>query len=47
MELEVKRGRGYVTAEENLKEPQEIGVVPIASIFSPVRHVQYWIEILV
>lgn len=44
IELEVKRGRGYVTAEENLQEPQEIGVIPIASIFSPVVHVQYRVE---
>jgi len=44
MEMEVSRGRGYVTAEENLKEPQEIGVIPIASIFSPVLHVQYHTE---
>jgi DNA-directed RNA polymerase subunit alpha len=44
MELEARRGRGYVTAEENAKDPQEIGVVPVASIFSPIRHVQYAVE---
>lgn len=43
-ELEVQRGRGYVTADENIKEPQEIGVIPIASLFSPVTHVRFWIE---
>lgn len=44
VEMEAKRGRGYVTAEENFQEPQVIGVIPIASIYSPIRHVQYWIE---
>ncbi len=44
MTLEVKRGRGYVTADENMVEPQEIGVIPVASIFSPVLYVQHEIE---
>lgn len=44
MELEARRGRGYVTAEENARDPQEIGVIPVASIFSPIRHVQYTVE---
>ena len=44
MEMEAKRGRGYITAEENSQEPQEIGLIPVASIFSPIRHVQYTVE---
>lgn len=44
MELQVKRGRGYATAEENTPEIQDIGVIPVASIFSPVRHVEYEVE---
>ena len=46
VEMQARRDRGYVTAEENQNhlDPQVIGVLPIASIFSPVRHVQYWIE---
>lgn len=44
IEMEARRGRGYVSAEENMKEPQEIGVIPVASIFSPVLHVEYKIE---
>lgn len=44
MEMEARRGRGYLTADENAREPQELGVIPIASIFSPIRHVRYKIE---
>jgi DNA-directed RNA polymerase subunit alpha len=44
MEMEARRGRGYVTAEENATEPQDIGRIPVASMFSPIRHVQYLVE---
>jgi len=44
MEMEVKKGRGYVTAEENTVEDQEIGRIPVDSIFSPVRRVRYKVE---
>ena len=44
MELELKRGRGYVTAEENQSENGEIGTIPIDSIFSPVLRVKYRAE---
>ncbi len=37
MEMEVGRGRGYVTAENNKQEDSPIGVVVVDSIFSPVR----------
>jgi len=43
-ELEVGRGRGYVPAEINKKEDQTIGVVPIDSIFTPVRKVNFYVE---
>jgi DNA-directed RNA polymerase subunit alpha len=43
-EIEVRRGRGYVTAEENSREEQEIGVIPIDSIFSPIQRVRYRTE---
>ncbi|MHC4931764.1 MAG: DNA-directed RNA polymerase subunit alpha [Planctomycetota bacterium] len=43
-ELTARRGRGYVTAEENAGPEQEIGVIPIDSIFSPVHRVRYRIE---
>ena len=44
MEMEVKKGRGYVTAEENEPEEPEIGLVALDSIFSPVRKVKYYTE---
>ncbi len=44
MELEVNIGRGYVTAAENTKEEQEIGVIPVDSLFSPVMRVRYQTE---
>jgi DNA-directed RNA polymerase subunit alpha len=44
MELVVERGRGYVSAERNKKGRDTIGVVPIDSIFSPVRRVSYAVE---
>ena len=43
-ELEVRKGRGYVTAEENAQGEQEIGLIPVDSIFSPVRRVKYATE---
>lgn len=44
VEMEVKKGRGYVTAEENEPEEQEFGLIPVDSIFSPVRNVRFSIE---
>ena len=44
VEMEVKKGRGYVTAEENECEEQEIGLIAVDSIFSPIRNVRYNIE---
>jgi DNA-directed RNA polymerase subunit alpha len=43
-EIELRRGRGYVTAEENAREEQEIGVIPVDSIFSPIQRVRYRTE---
>ena len=43
-ELTVERGRGYVTAEDNKKDDQPIGVIPIDAIFSPIRKVNFWVE---
>jgi DNA-directed RNA polymerase subunit alpha len=42
--LTVGRGRGYRPAEENKSPDQPIGVIPIDSIFSPVRRVAYAVE---
>ncbi|MHC4960053.1 MAG: DNA-directed RNA polymerase subunit alpha [Planctomycetota bacterium] len=43
-EMTARRGRGYVPAEDNAGQEQEIGVIPIDSIFSPVHRVRYRIE---
>jgi DNA-directed RNA polymerase subunit alpha len=43
-ELELRIGRGYCPAELNKKENQEIGVIPIDCLFSPVRRVKYSVE---
>jgi len=43
-EMTARRGRGYVTAEENEAPEPEIGVIPVDSIFSPVHRVRYKIE---
>ncbi|MGC8623775.1 MAG: DNA-directed RNA polymerase subunit alpha [Phycisphaerae bacterium] len=44
MELEIRKGRGFVTASENTPEEQIIGVIPIDSIYSPVTRVRYKTE---
>jgi DNA-directed RNA polymerase subunit alpha len=44
MEMTVARGRGYVTAEENTREGQPIGHIPVDSLYSPVKRVRYSIE---
>ncbi len=44
IELEVAIGRGYRLAERNKKEDQPIGVIPIDSIFTPIRKVSYKVE---
>jgi DNA-directed RNA polymerase subunit alpha len=44
MYLTVGRGRGYSAAEENKSEEQPIGVIPIDSIFSPIRRASYSVD---
>lgn len=46
MEFTVQKGRGYVPASEQYKadEDQEIGVIPIDAIYSPVQRVRYKVE---
>ena len=44
IELEVGSGKGYVPASANRREDDPIGVIPVDSIFSPVRRVSYKIE---
>ena len=44
MELTVERGRGYVSAAQNKQTGQEIGRIPVDSIYSPVLKVTYRVE---
>ena len=44
IEMGARRGRGYATAEDNTKPEQEIGVIPVDTLFSPVRRVSYRAE---
>ena len=44
MDIEIDKGRGYVPAEENDKDTGEIGVIPVSSIFTPIRNVKYHSE---
>ncbi len=44
MEIQIRKGRGYVPAEENRPNDAVIGTIPVDSIFSPVRNVTYTIE---
>jgi DNA-directed RNA polymerase subunit alpha len=44
MELTLSHGRGYVTAEKNKSAQPIIGVIPVDSIYTPVRKVNYTVE---
>jgi DNA-directed RNA polymerase subunit alpha len=44
MEMVVKRGRGYVSAERNKEEEMPIGVLPVDALYSPVTRVNYLVE---
>ena len=44
MELTVAKGRGYVSAEKNKKGDHIIGVIPVDSVFTPVRKVNFTID---
>jgi len=44
MVIWVRRGRGYVSADENKQDETILGVIPIDSIFSPVSRVAYRVE---
>ncbi|HKJ82110.1 MAG TPA: DNA-directed RNA polymerase subunit alpha, partial [Ignavibacteriaceae bacterium] len=44
IELRVGRGKGYVPAAENISPDQTIGVIPIDSIFTPIKNVKYDVE---
>jgi len=44
MELRIRRGRGYVSADKNFDEDLGIGWIPIDSVHSPVKKVNYVVE---
>ncbi len=44
MELDIAKGRGYVPAEQNKDETTPIAVIPVDSIYTPVRKVNYTVE---
>lgn len=44
MELTLSQGRGYVTADRNKNSQTVIGVIPVDSVYTPVRKVNYTVE---
>jgi len=44
LEMVVENGRGYVPAGEHTPEAQEIGIIPVDAVFSPVTRVRYEVE---
>jgi DNA-directed RNA polymerase subunit alpha len=44
MEITLEKGRGYVSAERNKQPGQAIGIIPVDSIFTPIRKVNFTVE---
>jgi DNA-directed RNA polymerase subunit alpha len=44
IEITVEKGRGYVPADKNKKPGQPIGLIPVDSIFTPIRRVNFNVE---
>lgn len=44
IEIVVERGKGYRNAEENISEEDPIGVIPIDTVFSPIKRVMFKVE---
>ena len=44
MEITINKGRGYVGSDKNKREDQPIGLLPVDSIFTPVRRVNFLVE---
>ncbi|UCF38076.1 MAG: DNA-directed RNA polymerase subunit alpha [Acidobacteriota bacterium] len=44
MEIRIKPGRGYIAADENYDEDLGIGYIPIDSVHSPIKRVNFWVE---
>ncbi|MBM3463940.1 MAG: DNA-directed RNA polymerase subunit alpha [Armatimonadetes bacterium] len=44
MDIYIERGIGYVPAEKQMSQEQVIGLIPVDSLFSPIRQVHYVVE---
>ena len=44
IEMTIRKGHGYVGADKNKSDDQPIGLIPIDSIFTPVRKVNFFVE---
>lgn len=44
MKIFAEQGRGYRKADANKRDDQPIGVIPVDSIFTPVKSVTYQVE---
>ncbi|MBN1927356.1 MAG: DNA-directed RNA polymerase subunit alpha [Prolixibacteraceae bacterium] len=44
MEITINKGRGYVPSAENKPAEEEFGVIPIDSIYTPIKNVKYSVE---
>jgi len=44
MEINISKGRGYIPASENKPAEEEFGVIPIDSIYTPIKNVKYSVE---
>lgn len=44
MEINIDKGRGYVVADKNKQPGQPIGVLPVDSIYTPIKRVNYTVE---
>ena len=44
MEISINKGRGYVPSEENREYCTDVNVIPIDSIYTPIRNVRYSVE---
>jgi DNA-directed RNA polymerase subunit alpha len=44
MEMRLKRGRGYISADKNFDQDLGIGFIPVDSVHSPVRKVNYAVD---
>ena len=44
MDITINKGRGYVPADENREYCTDVNVIPIDSIYTPIRNVKYQVE---